>query len=140
MDHPLQPGGPVAHPEARDGPHKAAAHAGKGTAACTATASAGGPQGLLVIPAIGLTAPVEEGTDDAQLNVAVGHVPSSVWPGTTGNSVLEAHDVSYFVNIDQLNPGDLIRYETPCTTYVYRVQGHQVIQQGSPVYNTPAPR
>ena len=37
--------------------------------------------GLLVIPAIGLTAPVEEGTDDAQLNVAVGHVPTSVWPG-----------------------------------------------------------
>jgi sortase A len=119
--------------------HKAAATT-KGTgAACTATASAGGPQGLLLIPAIGLTAPVEEGTDDAQLDVAVGHVPGSVWPGTTGNSVLEAHDVSYFVNIDQLNPGDTITYETPCTTYVYTVQGHQVIKQGSPVYNTPSP-
>jgi hypothetical protein len=62
-----------------------------------------------------------------------------VWPGTTGNAVLEAHDVSYFVNIDQLKPGATIRYETPCTTYVYTVQSHQVIEQGSPVYNTPNP-
>jgi len=117
-----------------------AAETTKGTtAACTATASAGGPQGLLVIPAIGLTAPVEEGTDDAELNVAVGHVTTSVWPGTTGNTVLEAHDVSYFVNIDQLKPGDTIEYETPCTTYDYTVQSHQVIQQGSTVYNTPSP-
>jgi LPXTG-site transpeptidase (sortase) family protein len=71
--------------------------------------------------------------------VAVGHVPTSVWPGTTGNSVLEAHDVSYFVNIDQLKPGDTIRYETPCITYVYTVESHQVIEQGAPVYNTPSP-
>ena len=120
---------------------KAEAAATKSTtpAVCTATAAAGGPQGLLVIPAIGLTAPVEEGTDDAQLNVAVGHVPSSVWPGTAGNAVFEAHDVSYFVNIDQLKPGDAIRYETPCTTYIYTVQSHQVIQQGSALYNTPDP-
>ena len=120
---------------------KAAAATTKGTtgAACTTAAGTGGPQGLLVIPAIGLTAPVEQGTDDAELNVAVGHVSNSVWPGTTGNSVLEAHDVSYFVNIDELKPGDTIEYETPCTTYVYTVQSHQVIQQGSPVYNTPGP-
>jgi sortase A len=118
-----------------------AAHATKGTTAatCTTTTSTAGPQGLLVIPAIGLTAPVEEGTDDAELNVAVGHVPTSVWPGKNGNVVLEAHDVSYFVNIDQLKPGDTIRYETPCTTYIYTVQSHQVIQQGSTVYNTPSP-
>ena len=106
---------------------------------CTAAASAGGPQGLLVIPAIGLTAPVEQGTDDAELDVAVGHVTSSVWPGATGNTVLEAHDVSYFVNIDKLGPGDTIRYETPCETYVYSVQSHQVVAQGAPVYNTPTP-
>lgn len=120
--------------------HKAAATT-KGTtaAACVTTASTGGPQGLLVIPAIGLTAPVEEGTEDAELNVAVGHVPTSVWPGTTGNTVLEAHDVSYFVNIDELKPGDTIEYETPCTTYDYTVQSHQVIQQGATVYNTPSP-
>jgi sortase A len=122
----------------------AAAASTKGStgAPCTTTttaAAAGGPEGLLVIPAIGLTAPVEQGTDDSVLNVAVGHVPTSVWPGTTGNTVLEAHDVSYFVNIDQLKAGDTIEYQTPCTSYVYTVQSHQVIQQGAPVYDTPSP-
>ena len=53
--------------------------------------------------------------------------------------MLEAHDVSYFVNINQLKTGDLIRYSTPCFTYVFSVQNHQVVQQGSPVYNTPTP-
>ncbi|MGH9016433.1 MAG: class D sortase [Acidimicrobiales bacterium] len=121
----------------RQAQHKAAT---EGTdAPCTTTPDTGGPEGLLVIPAIGLTAPVEQGTDDAELNVAVGHVPSSVWPGTTGNAVMEAHDVSYFVNIDELNPGDTIEYQTACTTYTYKVEGHQVIQQGSTVYNTPSP-
>ncbi len=120
--------------------HKAAHATATGTTStCAATTNAAGPQGLLVIPSIGLTAPVEEGTGDDQLNVAVGHVPTSVWPGTTGNAVLEAHDVSYFVNIDQLKPGETIEYETPCVTYDYAVQSHQVIQQGSTIYNTPSP-
>jgi sortase A len=109
------------------------------TTTTTAANAAAGPQGLLEIPAIGLVAPVEQGVDDPALNVAVGHLPNSVWPGAVGNSVLEAHDVSYFVNISQLKTGDLVRYSTPCFTYVFSVQNHQVVQQGSPVYNTPNP-
>jgi LPXTG-site transpeptidase (sortase) family protein len=105
----------------------------------TTTAASPGPEGLLVIPAIGLTAPVEEGTADAELDVAVGHLSTSALPGAAGNAVFEAHDVSYFVNIDQLKPGDAIRYETPCATYTYTVQSHQVIKQGSTLYNTPGP-
>jgi sortase A len=107
------------------------------TTTTTAADASAGPQGLLEIPAIGLTAPVEQGVDDAALNVAVGHLSNSVWPGTAGNAVLEAHDVSYFVHIDQLKAGDLVRYSTPCFTYEFTVQGGQVVQQGSPVYNTP---
>ncbi|HVM66909.1 MAG TPA: class D sortase [Acidimicrobiales bacterium] len=109
------------------------------TTTTTAANAAAGPQGLLEIPRIGLTAPVEQGVDDAALNVAVGHLPNSVWPGDNGNAVVEAHDVSYFVNINQLHAGDLIRYSTPCYTYVFVVQGGQVVQQGSPVYNTTYP-
>jgi len=112
--------------------------ASDGAATC-ATATAGGPQGLLEVPAIGLVAPVEEGTGDAVLSVAVGHDPNSAWPGATGNAVLEAHDVSYFVNIDQLKPGDTVRYVTPCATYVFAVQSHHVVAQGSAVYNTATP-
>ena len=95
--------------------------------------------GLLEIPSIGVVAPVEQGIGDAQLAVAVGHDPHSVWPGEAGNAVLMAHDVSYFATISKLSPGATIRYVTPCTTYVFHVAGHAIVTQGSPVYNTTTP-
>jgi sortase A len=108
-------------------------------ASCGTTPDANAAQGILVIPELGVTAPVEQGTGDAQLDVSVGHDPDSVWPGAAGNAVLEAHDVSYFVNLAQLVAGDTLQYETPCTTYVFQVQSHSVVAEGAPVYNTPGP-
>jgi LPXTG-site transpeptidase (sortase) family protein len=93
--------------------------------------------GILSIPAIKLQAPVEQGTDDAELNVAIGHNPSSVWPGLNGASVFLAHDVSYFVHLNSLKPGDIVTYETACSTVQYRVSGSQIVPAGSPVYDTP---
>ncbi len=92
--------------------------------------------GILSIPAINLQAPVEEGTDDAELNVAVGHAPASVWPGLAGTSVFLAHDVSYFVHLNALKPGDTITYQTACNTWKYQVSDQQVVAAGSPVANT----
>jgi sortase A len=62
-----------------------------------------------------------------------------VWPGDTGNAVLEAHDVSYFVNLSQLAAGDTVRYVTPCITYTFTVKSHSVVHEGTPVYNTATP-
>jgi LPXTG-site transpeptidase (sortase) family protein len=95
--------------------------------------------GVLSIPALGLEAPVEEGTDDAELDVAAGHAPASVWPGTAGSSVLLAHDVSYFVHLGSLKPGDLITYRNQCSTVSFQVTGQQVVAAGSPVYNSTTP-
>ena len=54
-------------------------------AACTlADPKEGQLSGILSIPAINLQAPVEEGTDDQELNVAVGHDPRRSGPGSTG--------------------------------------------------------
>ena len=104
------------------------------------TPSRGTPvHALLEIPALGVVAPVEQGTGDAVLGVAVGHDPYSVWPGKAGNAVLLAHDVSYFSAIDRLGHGDTIRYVTPCTTYVFQVSSHAIVTAGSPVYDTAAP-
>ena len=47
--------------------------------------------------------------------------------------------MSYFVNLANLSAGDEVRYESPCTTYVFKVQGHTIVQQGAPVYDTPGP-
>jgi LPXTG-site transpeptidase (sortase) family protein len=95
--------------------------------------------GILTIPALNLKAPVEEGTDDPELNVAVGHDPSSVWPGVNGAAVFLAHDVSYFVHLNNLKQGDIITYQTACNTVQFQVSSTQVVQAGSPVANTTDP-
>lgn len=96
-------------------------------------------RGLLEIPKLGVRAPVEDGTTDDVLSVAVGHDPHSVWPGQSGNTVLEAHDVTYFVDLPALDDGGVISYVGPCTTWDFVVQDHAVVQQGAPVYDTPGP-
>ncbi|HLG92851.1 MAG TPA: sortase, partial [Acidimicrobiales bacterium] len=107
-------------------------------AACNPYASvSAGPVGLLEAASIGLRAPVLEGVGDQQLDVAVGHVPGSVWPGQAGTSVLVAHDVTYFSQVGQLSPGTTVDFVTPCATYVYAVAGHQVVTAGTPVYSNP---
>lgn len=95
--------------------------------------------GVLDVPSISLQAPVEQGTSDAVLAVAAGHAPGSVWPGGTGSSVLLAHDVSYFVHLGNLKPGDMIMYRNQCTTVRFRVTGRQIVQAGAPVYNSRTP-
>ncbi len=93
------------------------------------------PHGLLEAPAIGLLAPVLQGTGDSVLGEAVGHDPASAWPGQVGTSVFSAHDVTWFSSIGKLKPGNEIRYVTPCRTYTYKVASHAVVTAGSPVYN-----
>jgi sortase A len=105
-----------------------------------ASAASGAPQGLLEIPALGLVAPVLQGTSDAVLDEAVGHVPASAWPGQPGTSVLAAHDVTWFSRIGQVRPGDEIRYIMPCRTFTYRVTSHRLADAGYPVYNTATAR
>jgi LPXTG-site transpeptidase (sortase) family protein len=120
--------------------HKAMASIAKRThgASCQITGVQPGQlSGILSIPAINLQAPVEEGTDDQELNVAVGHDPQSVWPGVDGAAVFLAHDVSYFVHLNSLKPGDVITYATACNTVKYTVSGQQVVPAGSAVANTP---
>jgi sortase A len=95
--------------------------------------------GTLTIPSIGLKAPIEEGTDDTELDVAAGHAPASVWPGATGSAVFLAHDVSYFVHINALKPGDLIYYQDQCSTAAFQVTGQTVVNAGDPVYNASTP-
>jgi sortase A len=109
-------------------------------AACVVSGQQPGQlSGILRIPALNLTAPVEEGTDDQELNVAVGHDPQSVWPGVAGASVFLAHDVSYFVHLNELKAGDVITYQTACNTVKYAVSAQQVVPAGSDVDNTSGP-
>jgi sortase A len=108
----------------------------------TPTATTGSPTvyALLRVTKIGLVAPIVQGADTPELSVAVGHLPASSWPGPTGTSVLAAHDVTWFSQIDQLAPGDDLSVVTACQTYVYTVDSHEVVQTGSIIDQTSAPR
>lgn len=112
-----------------------------GTALTSCTASAHGSdavKGVLEIPELGVTAPVEQGTGN-QLEAAVGHDLASVWPGATGNAVLAAHDAGYFTKLPALSAGDTILYVAPCTTYAFSVSSQSIVNPGSPVSNTREP-
>jgi sortase A len=115
---------------------RAATH---GQSCVVASPTTGQLAGTLRIPALHLTAPVEEGTADTQLAVAVGHDATSVWPGQSGTAVFLAHDVSYFVHLGQLQAGDQVVYQTACNTVTYTVTGQQIVTQGAAVADSPSP-
>ncbi|HUC37097.1 MAG TPA: sortase [Acidimicrobiales bacterium] len=99
----------------------------------SAPTSDGQLTGVLVMSKLGVTAPVEQGTGDDVLNVSVGHADSTPLPGTAGTSVLLAHDVSYFANVDQLVPGDVVEYASGCAVDKFEVTSHEVVAAGSAI-------
>lgn len=92
--------------------------------------------GVLTIPAIGLIAPVESGTSNAVLAVALGHDSSTSWPGAGKSSLLAGHDVGFLSQDTKLNVGDSITYTEPCATLHFVVQSH-IIEK--PFQNIPMP-
>jgi LPXTG-site transpeptidase (sortase) family protein len=94
--------------------------------------------GELEAKTIGLDAPVVEGTGNAQLAMAVGHDPSSVWPSAPGTVVLSAHDVTWFSQIGHLAAGDAIDFVSPCVTYEYTVIKTAIVKAGTPVLSNSA--
>ncbi|CAB1128455.1 conserved protein of unknown function [Candidatus Hydrogenisulfobacillus filiaventi] len=106
-------------------------------------AGAGWPQGLreeIEIPAIRLVAPVVQGAGNAQLDRAVGHLPTSVWPGQTGTAVLAGHDVTWFHHLNRLHKGSRVLIRTPDRLYTFRVSRTEVVREGSPVRNAHHPQ
>ncbi|MCL5053319.1 MAG: class D sortase [Gammaproteobacteria bacterium] len=90
-----------------------------------------GVQGVLSIPALGVTAPVQNGSSTSVLSDAVGHDPLSSWPNTVGTSVLFAHDVTWFSGIDALHVGSTVKFTDSCWTYTYSVVLHRIVAQAT---------
>lgn len=88
-----------------------------------------GVYGVLDIPSLGVTAPVENGSSTSVLSDAVGRDPESAWPGMSGTSVLFAHDVTWFSGIAALHRGATISFADSCWTYNYSVLAHKVVHQ-----------
>jgi sortase A len=71
-----------------------------------------------------------EGIRLSTLNNGPGHWPGTAMPGQIGNVVVAGHRTSHgaeFRNINKLNPGDNVVFDTATGTWTYRVTGIQIV-------------
>jgi sortase A len=85
----------------------------------------------IVIPAIDVDAPIVQGDDWEQLKKGVGQHLGTADPGQNGNLVLSAHNDIFgqvFRRLDELQPGDEVRIQTPGQTFTYIVTGTEIVE------------
>jgi sortase A len=85
----------------------------------------------LIIPELGINAPIVRGIDDPSLRHGVGVDPLSSVPGVPGNSVIAGHRNvwgAWFWDLPSLKPGSQIFVKTPEATYTYKVAFTRVAQ------------
>jgi sortase A len=102
----------------------------------------GSPVGTIVIPKIGLSMVVIEGTDAAQLDQGPGHYPGTPLPGEAGNAAIAGHRTTYlhpFYNLDALVPGDAIEVTTLQGTFVYDMTQQLVVSPTDVAVVDPTP-
>jgi sortase A len=90
--------------------------------------------GKLLIPAIGVSEYVVEGTDADNLRKGPGHYPETPLPGQRGTSAIAGHRTTYgapFRKLDKLDKGDRIIVELPYGTFVYRVERTQIVDDSA---------
>jgi sortase A len=81
----------------------------------------------LEIPRIDLSATVLEGSDDATLSRAAGHIEDTALPGTAGNAGIAAHRDTIFRPVRNLKLGDVMTVTTADGTYHYRVDRTMIV-------------
>ena len=87
--------------------------------------------GSMSIPKLGLEAPLYEGIRLTTLDRGPGHWPGTAMPGDVGNAVIAAHRTSHeahFRHIDQLVPGDQVRFEVGGRSVSYSVTSTEIVQ------------
>jgi len=78
----------------------------------------------LEIPKIGLKKEVVEGISKSDLSKGPGHFRETPMPGQLGNAAIAGHRTTHghpFLELDQLEPGDLIEVTTVAGHFTYRV-------------------
>jgi sortase A len=95
------------------------------------TPDIGTPVGRLRIDRIGLDIMIVEGIGKSELQKGPGHFRETPLPGQLGNVALAGHRTTYlhpFLELDQLQPGDLVSIDTTWGSYTYRVTESLVVQ------------
>ena len=122
---PVEPGGPVAVPVARE--------LGSGFA-------------IMRIPRLGRwndkPPVVVEGVGVEDLKKGPGHIPGTALPGEIGNVVLSGHRTTYgapFNRFDELQPGDAVVLETRDMWFTYEVTGSDIVAPTAVEVTLPVP-
>src|SRR4051812_2858934 len=87
--------------------------------------------GTIVIPKLGLRAPIGEGVSLTIIDRGPAHWPGSAMPGEPGNVVIAGHRVTHthpFRHIDALRPGDQVIFEVDGRRSVYVMTRSEVVQ------------
>ena len=84
--------------------------------------------GRIEIPRLGVSAIIKAGIDSRTLQLAVGHIPGTAFPGEGGNVGLAAHRDTFFRRLRDIQSDDEIRVTTPDGSYSYRVARTDIVE------------
>jgi sortase A len=90
----------------------------------------GDPMGRIVMPSIGVSEVVVEGTGAGDLRKGPGHYPGTPLPGERGTVAIAGHRTTYgapFRHIDGLDRGDRIELRMPYGRFTYRVERTRIV-------------
>ena len=90
-------------------------------------AAMGGLVGRMEVPRLGLSVMVAEGTDEATLRRAAGHIEGTQFPGPPGNVGIAGHRDTLFRPLQNIRRDDVILLTTLQGAYRYRVVSTKVV-------------
>jgi sortase A len=93
-------------------------------------AGEGSPVGRIVIPKVGASYVVVNGTDTEDLKSGPGIYTETSFPGLPGTTAIAGHRTTYlapFRNINELGPGNHILVSMPYAHFTYTVTGQRVV-------------
>jgi sortase A len=84
--------------------------------------------GRLAIPRLKLQAIVREGAGAGTLDLALGHIPGTAFPGQQGNVGVAGHRDSLFRGLGQIRKTDRIEFQTLSGKYAYEVESTSIVK------------
>ena len=86
--------------------------------------------GTITIPKLGLTHKLYQGVTLHNIDLGPSQWPGTALPGQPGNAVVAGHRVTHdhpFLDIDKLQPGDLVIFDVGGTRSTYRTTSSEVV-------------